>query len=116
MQFSTHHINARKRNAKETKKEMAPYPHPSRWGRFLDNLLVAIAIVGPAATIPQIISIFSSHSAGEVSLFSWLVYTILDVPWIVYGFVHKEVPIITAYTLWFLVNGAVVVGVLIYGH
>ncbi len=111
-----HHIQVRKRHAKEAEKKMTPYPHPSRWGRFLDNLLVAIAIVGPAATIPQIITIFSSHSAGEVSLFSWLIYTILDIPWIVYGFAHKEVPIITAYTLWFLVNGAVVVGVLIYGH
>ncbi len=116
MQFSTHHIHARRRNVMGTEKKMAPYPHPSGWGRFLDNLLVAIAIVGPAATIPQIMSIFSSHSAGEVSLFSWLVYTILDIPWIVYGIVHREVPIITAYTLWFLVNGAVVVGVLMYGH
>jgi len=93
---------------------MTAYPHPKFWGRVLDKMLMIIAVLGPLATLPQIIEIFSSHNAGEVSLVSWCTYTIFDIPWIIYGVVHKERPIVIAYTLWFLVNGLVTVGVLLY--
>jgi len=93
---------------------LAPYPHTQFWKRMLDRVVLFVALVGPFATVPQIIKIYSHHSAYDLSLLSWLVFALFDIPWIFYGFVHKERPIVIAYVLWFFTNFAVVIGILLY--
>ncbi|MBT7706441.1 PQ-loop repeat-containing protein [archaeon] len=106
-----HHISKRKR----VHNNLEEYPHPQFWIRFLDKLLVLVAILGPASAIPQVLKIFLNQSAVGVSLFSWTLWLILGVPWLIYGFVHKEKPLVIAYSLWFVMHSAVVAGVLMYG-
>lgn len=81
---------------------------------FLDKLTFIVGIIGPFTVLPQIYSIFSSHSASGVSLTTWVLIFVVTFPWILYGIVHKEVSIIVSFILWEVMNLAVVIGVLIY--
>jgi uncharacterized protein with PQ loop repeat len=81
---------------------------------FLDKLTFIAGVVGPFTVLPQIYSIFSTHSATGVSLMTWLLIFIVTFPWILYGMAHKEKSIIVSFILWEVVNLAVVIGVFIY--
>jgi len=106
----SHHIHKRKRQ--HQKLEAFPHPHP--WIRFLDNLLLVIAIIGPLSTIPQIVKIYWYQNAIGVSKLTFSFYAFFDVPWIIYGIIHKEKPIVLAYSLWFLANMIIVIGTILY--
>jgi uncharacterized protein with PQ loop repeat len=82
---------------------------------FLDKLTFVVGIIGPFTVLPQIYSIFSSHSATGVSLSTWLLIFIVTLPWVFYGIAHKEKSIITSFILWEIANLTVVIGVLLYG-
>lgn len=81
---------------------------------FLDKLTFVAGVIGPFTVLPQIYSIFSSHSAAGVSLTTWAMIFIVTFPWILYGLAHKDKSIIVSFTLWEIVNLAVVIGVIIY--
>ena len=71
-------------------------------------------VVGPFTVLPQIYTIFTTHSAQGVSLMTWALIFIVTFPWILYGVAHKDKSIIVSFTLWEIVNLAVVIGVLIF--
>jgi uncharacterized protein with PQ loop repeat len=81
---------------------------------FLDRLTFVAGIIGPFTVLPQIYSIFSTHSAQGVSLLTWALIFIVTFPWILYGVAHKDKSIIVSFILWEVVNLAVVAGVLMY--
>lgn len=97
------------RTSSHRKEKLSPYK------KFLDKLTFAAGVVGPFTVLPQIYSIFHTHSAAGVSLLTWLLIFIVTFPWILYGVAHKDKSIIVSFTLWEIVNLTVVVGVLIYG-
>lgn len=82
--------------------------------RALDYTVYTVGVLGPLATIPQIFSIYITHNVAGVSFWSWALYALFDIPWIVYAFTHREPPLIVCYSLWFLFNGLVAAGVLLY--
>ncbi|HEV2403054.1 MAG TPA: PQ-loop domain-containing transporter [Candidatus Saccharimonadales bacterium] len=88
----------------------------SRYTIFLDKLTFVAGVVGPFTVLPQIYSIFSTHSAAGVSMATWLLIFLVTLPWIFYGMAHNEKSIIVSFTLWEVVNLAVVVGVFVYGR
>lgn len=110
MRNPIHHLHIRKR--KQSKKD--PYPHPHPWVNLLDRVVLFGGVLGPLMTLPQIHKIFALQTAAGVSLVTWLIHAIFDVPWIIYGVVHDSKPIMVAYLLWFVTNMAVVIGVLMY--
>jgi uncharacterized protein with PQ loop repeat len=75
---------------------------------------MVIAVVSPAANISQIIKIYSIKEADGLSFLSWFLYSVFNVSWIVYGFVHKEKPIIISSFLWFITDLIVLAGILMY--
>lgn len=83
---------------------------------ILDRTIYVVGIIGPLFTIPQLVKIYYFQNASGVSAISWGAYTLLDLPWILYGVVHKERPITLTYILWFFFNGAVFVGALLYSN
>lgn len=91
-----------------------PYPHPDIWKRRLDELVLLLGVIGPLMTIPQIYEIFVNKNASGVSEITWFLFTIIDIPWIIYGLVHKERPIYITYSLWFVMNLAVGIGAVMY--
>ncbi len=111
MSEGLYHLNWRKRFFNKAFRE---YPHQNFWIRSLDKLLLVVAILGPIAALPQVFHLFATKATDGLSLFSWISFTILNVPWIIYGIVHKERPIITAYVLWFLINLSMSIGIIIY--
>ena len=102
-----HHLQVRRRGE--------PYPARSMSLRALDVAVYVAGILGPLATIPQVLQIYTTHSATGVSFVTWSVYALFDIPWIIYAFVHREPPLIVCYLLWFLFNALVATGVLLYG-
>ena len=105
------HISKRKRI--HLKKEA--YPNPRRGIRWLDNFLLIVAVLGPLITLPQIIEIYFVKNVSGVSIITWGLFALGAIPWVIYGFVHKEKPIIISYALWFVLALLIVVGVLFYG-
>ena len=87
----------------------------SRYIIFLDKLTFVVGVIGPFTVLPQIYSIFTTHSAAGVSLVTWALIFIVTFPWILYGIAHKEKTIIASFILWEIANLMVVIGVLMYG-
>ena len=97
------------------KKGLEPYPARTFWLRTLDTIVYTVGVLGPIFTIPQIIKIYAYHDASSISIVSWTAFALFNIPWIIYGFAHRERPIIITYTLWFLVNITVCAGAILYG-
>lgn len=87
---------------------------PTKYTQFLDKLTFIMGVIGPFTVLPQIHTIFANHSAAGVSLATWALIFIVTFPWILYGVAHKDKSIIVSFTLWEVVNLAVVIGVLMY--
>ncbi|HEY4488454.1 MAG TPA: PQ-loop repeat-containing protein [Candidatus Paceibacterota bacterium] len=107
-----HHVHLRKRR---TRPGLEPFPARSAWKRLLDRVIYAAGIIGPIMTIPQILKIYGEQNASGLSPISWGAWTLLNIPWILYGLAHRERPIIITYTLWFFCNSAVFIGAMLYG-
>ena len=110
MPNSLHHINQRRRI--HQKHEQFPHPHPGI--RFLDRSLIIIAVVGPIVSVPQIIKLYETQLVEGFSLITWILLAIMNIPWLIYGIVHHEKPIIVAYSLWFISNMLTVIGIIAY--
>ncbi|MBT4935901.1 hypothetical protein HOL21_01840 [Candidatus Woesearchaeota archaeon] len=106
-----HHLHKRKRVHQKLKK----FPHPNKWIRFLDRLLLIVAVIGPVMSLPQVYKIYYYQSAAGISIMSFALLAVLNIPWIAYGFVHKDKPIIISSFLWIISNIVVVIGAITYG-
>ena len=106
-----HHLHKRKR----IHQKHEAYPHPNKWKRYLDRVILGVAIVGPLMTIPQILKIWVSQNASGVSLLTWSTYLLTSLIWLTYSIVHKDKPLFIAYVLWIIINLFVVIGVFLYG-
>ena len=73
------------------------------------------AFVEPLAGLPQVIQIFHTKSADDLSLSSWVAYQLVTVLWLIYGITHKEKPIIWYQGLWLIVQTLVIIGIIRYG-
>lgn len=105
------HISRRKRGG----KALEPYPSPNIWIKLLDKTAIMAGIIGPIMTLPQIWQIYHFQDATGVSALSWGAFAVLDIPFILYGFVHKNTLIQITYVLWLFVNLVVTVGAILYG-
>jgi uncharacterized protein with PQ loop repeat len=106
-----HHLHKRKRIHQKHEK----FPHPNKWKRYLDHVIIAVAIIGPLMTIPQIYKIWIYHNASGVSLLTWSTYLLTSFIWLAYSIAHKDKALFLAYVLWIIITFLVVIGVLLYG-
>ena len=109
MYGSLHHLHSRQRQVGGT------WPHRDPRIRFLDGVIYAISIVGPVIAIPQVITIWVHHQAAGVSLFYWVMQALASALWLLYGFVHKQKPLIISNPLWLTMCTMVSIGVALYG-
>jgi uncharacterized protein with PQ loop repeat len=105
-----HHLYLRKL----VHQRLVPYPHPDKWKRNLDRLIFAVSIIGPAASLPQVSTIWVDKNASGVSSTSWMFFTLFAALWLFYGLAHKVKPIIINSAISVFINTLVVVGVLLY--
>ena len=78
----------------------------------LDSLALAVGVLQPLTTFPQIYLVYSSHDVSQVSLFMWTSYNLASVVLLIYGIKHRLLPIIAAQTLWLLVQSLMMIAVL----
>mgnify|MGYP001612382710 FL=1 len=105
------HLHVRKRIS----KFLEPYPARTALKRLLDKAVYAVGILGPIMTIPQILLIYTNRDASGGAAISWFMWTLFTIPWILYGLVHRERPIVITYLLWFFTNMIVFIGAVLYG-
>jgi uncharacterized protein with PQ loop repeat len=111
MSLPLFHLHKRKRIHQKKEK----YPHPQPHKRMVDKLVYAVGIVAPFLTAEQSYKIHASQTAEGVSLFAYAGFVCVNIIWLWYGIIHKEMPIILMYTLLGIFNTSVVIGVLMYG-
>ena len=66
--------------------------------------MIAGGIIGPLSALPQRISIYLNQDAGQVSLISWVLFTIYSFVGIFYSSVHNEKIILLGYSLYLVVD------------
>lgn len=82
---------------------------------WIDKIVMVTAFVEPMAGLPQVVQIFKTHSAADLSLSSWVAYQIVTILWLIYGITHKEKPVIWYQGLWLVVQTLVIIGIIRYG-
>ncbi len=88
--------------------------HRKKKKDFFDYSLYFFMVATPLFELPQVWDIYSSHSAHDVSLTTWGFFFVSNVAWITYAVRNKLKPLIVAYTLYLIVEGFVVTGILLY--
>lgn len=83
--------------------------------KILDKIVLVIAFLAPLVEIPQLAEIYMNRAAQNVSIITWGLFVVFGIPWLLYGIVHKEKPIIILYSLWIIIDSLIVVGIVLYG-
>lgn len=106
-----HHLHLKK----HLYKSIEGSPRREALKRMLDKAMVFIALLGPAATLPQVYQVFATQDVEGLSLATWFAWTLLSGIWLVYGLAHKEMPIAISNAIYVVLQGVVVVAILAYG-
>lgn len=87
----------------------------NRVGKILEPLMLVMGIVSPLATLPQLYKLYFSHShlAQGLSLTTWVMYAFVAFLWTIYGGYIKNLPVWVGNGLGFLMDTAMVVGIVI---
>lgn len=105
-----HHLRERARIS----QGLEPFPSRDVWKRFLDYLMYGVGVIAPIALVPQIIQIYGTKSSVGVSLLTWLLISIFNTLWAIYGAVHKDKHIFFANVFVVLFDLVIVIGILKY--
>lgn len=81
---------------------------------IVDKLMLVAAVAHPLSGLPQILQIYSTQDVAGVSLVTWIGFMLIGIIYLYYGILHKLKPIVITQLLWFAVDLAVVIGVLLY--
>ncbi len=110
MTHPIHHLNKRKRiHAKHEK-----YPHPNRLKNLVDKLIYGVGVFVPAMTFIQLYKIYSEQNADGISVVAYIGYVFANIIWFLYGYLHKEKPILLMYTLLAVFNICIVIGTFLF--
>jgi MtN3 and saliva related transmembrane protein len=85
-----------------------------KFRNHLEGAMIAIGIIGPLATVPQIIKIWGTHSQHAVgqSLITWSLYSGMAMLWMGYGFINARPAIYVGNGIGIAMYGSVVAGIL----
>jgi len=110
MTTALHHQSLRKRVHSKKQK----YPHPNKKVAWFDRLIILVGVFNAVATIPQVLQIWIGQDATGVSLTSWSYYTFGSMMFLIYGIIHKEIPIIVNYSAALMLYALIVLGTIMY--
>ncbi|MEM7075335.1 MAG: SemiSWEET transporter [Pseudomonadota bacterium] len=87
-----------------------------RWMERFEGFMVFVGVVGPFATLPQLIKLYFTHSehATGQSLLTWSLYAALSFLWFAYGLAVKKLPIYVGNGISTVLDMLMVVGILIH--
>ena len=107
-----HHFQKRKRTSNRGSETGQQH---DKLRMTVDKMIYVVVFLAPALTIPQVLDIWVGKDASGVSGFTWATYIFTDIFWLVYGFLHREKPIILSSVIWISMQILIVVGTLLYG-
>ncbi len=86
------------------------------WMQRFEGFMVFVGVVGPFATLPQLIKLYYTHSdhASGQSLLSWSLYAGLSFLWFIYGILVKKLPIYVGNGISTILDCLMVIGILIH--
>ena len=73
-----------------------------------------IGIIGPVALLPQIHEIYTTKNTAGISIMTWLLITLFNMLWMVYGAIHKDKQLFFANVLVVIFDLILVIGILVY--
>ncbi len=82
--------------------------------RNMDKLIYLMTPITIVIFVPQLAKIYTEQNAAGLSLVSWTGMLIGSVFWLLYGFVHKEKPMIVVNVAIGIIQFLIVVGILMY--
>ena len=109
MSLFSHHLHYRKRTRPQDVTKQKDWKI-----RFFDRLVIFLGVFNVFATLPQVIEIWAGKDASGVSVYSWAYYTFFAFILLVYGFIHKETPIIATYLGSVILYAIITWGAIIY--
>jgi uncharacterized protein with PQ loop repeat len=80
----------------------------------MQRLLGGLSLFTLVMTVPQIVTIWVGRQAAGVSLLSWSAYWLSALVWFWYGLRKRDRNIYLPCIGWLALDGAVIVGALIY--
>ena len=105
-----HHLHKRKRIYQKYEK----YPNKNKLKRVFDKFMFAVALVGPIMGLPQLIKVWTEKNTEGLSSISWSAFFLLSLFWVIYGFLHKDKPIIISSIAWTIIHMLIVIGIIIF--
>lgn len=81
---------------------------------FIDRFVYVTAIAAIVGNLPQLLKIWSDKNTQGVSLLTWLGFALGSIFWLVYGIVHREMPIIFTNVILFFIQMFIVIGIILY--
>jgi uncharacterized protein with PQ loop repeat len=99
---------------------MGPNPAPGAAANahpesVLRRLLGGMSIFTLLMTVPQVLTIWVSHQAAGVSVWSWGAYLLSALLWLWFGIQRRDKNIYLPCVGWIALDGAVIVGAVVYG-
>jgi uncharacterized protein with PQ loop repeat len=99
---------------------MAPDPtilagEAPRSETMLRRLLGGMSVFTLLMTVPQVLTIWVGREAAGVSVLSWSAYLLSAVLWFWFGIYKRDKNIYIPCIGWIALDGAVIVGALVYG-
>ena len=103
MYSAAHHQHKRKRKKSNDAKI-----------KLLDKLVTVISFVFPLSALPQIYNIWVLKNVQGVSLLTWFLFLLMQIPLFIYASVHKENRLKVMFGLWCTVYLFALVGLVMY--
>ncbi len=100
---------------KRIHEKYEPYPHPERVKRIYDHIIYGAVILAPVLNIPQVFKVWIEKDASGVSIITWGGFSIISVMWFIYGYLHKEKPVMIMNVALVFMQIIIVIGTLRYG-
>ncbi len=86
----------------------------SKFSFYYDKYMLFAGMLGQYLFYAQAYKVFTTKSAKDLSLDGFIVIMISTLSWLVYGIIHKSIPIIAAQVVAIIGMVMVVAGILLY--
>ena len=88
------------------------HKHDTKLRKFVDQAIYLFAVLGPASTLPQVYTALIEQKIEGLSIITWVLWEIISCFWLLYGFLHKDKPIIIAQIGWIIVQTLVIIAII----
>ena len=97
-------------------KHLNPIYLAKRKKKEYDRLAFIVIGITFLITLPQVYQIYDTMSAEDISIISYIGFTIISLFWIIYAIERKNHVILISSLIHLVVNIAIVNGIMMYGN